>query len=767
MEQSVTRYPFGIKNVSFTDNVLTMTLGTQQSAKSLSQLPMTMQGAGNITLMMSSPANNVIKVVLRAHKRKEKADGAFIKTRDSGNGIISETDDYISFKSGMTEARITKTPVPQITYYYGESVITSHAAVPGGVYIKESFDRRKDQFSCGVILNAQAGEKYMGFGGGVSAVANGRKIMTDPALTVPGKTNTPFFVSSANYGIFVNTIGNVTFDCASEGNGMKFETSGSVLEFELFAGNSVSDIINTYTGFMGRAQHVSASSICTAIAMQDDFTITPDEILNAIRNISDTGLNISEVWLGRSYLPAGSPAGFEWDSKRFPDVQSFLRSAHDLGVRIGITVTPYIFEESDLFDELTDLNNLMKDSRGNTVIIDTQEGSVAVIDMTNVAARNWFSMKVGEFIDAGIDMVEGAFDFNLIGNIGIGGQDTGKEDGFNSVFVSEFNGAIKDASSRAKGKEISFMIANIVSTGDLSVAYRNISPSSSEMNFGGMSAAISNALSYGLSGFTLINVDVPYVSDMNLFRRWLEAALLAPHSRIMCNLKGMPSNLPKEAFEQIKLFSDMRASLAPYIYSAVMEASMYGNPALRTMSYEFPQDALASFAQDQFMVGSSILSAPVTSSAGSVRFYVPAGVWTNLFSRETLTGPRFATRKEEPGSFPLFVRPNSIITTLSNPDSHSSSHSFLDNITFTCFAPVDGKVAACEVFDDKGKASGVINVLKEGNKITVKTDGFGRNKRIALTGITNVVSVSESIPEPENWGTSVDFAGNELIITLG
>ena len=762
MEQSLTKYPFGIKNVSYTDTVLTLTMGTQQAAKSLSSLPMMMQGAGNITMIMSSPANNVIKVVVRNHKRN-KAESTFIKTRDSVSGTVTEQDDYISLKTGMLEVRVTKTPVPQITYYYGDNVITSHAQVPGGVYIKESLDRRKDQYAAGVILTAKAGEDYMGFGGGVSAVANGRKIVTDPALVSPGKTSIPFFVSSAGYGIFVNSIGTVTFDAANDGYVMAFENEGPVMEFELFAGASASEIINTFTGFMGRPGHVAASSICTALAMQDDFTITQDEIITAIRNIKDSGLNVSELWLGRSYLPAGVAAGFDWDPVRFDDPSAFLRTIHDWGIKVGATVSPYVPEESELFDECFDLGHFVKDAKGNIEIIDTQEGSVAVIDMTNIAARNFFSSKVGEFIDSGIDMIEGSFDFSLLSDLCLGS----KSDGFESVFVSEFNGAIRDASSRAKGKEVSFMIADIVSTGDIATAYRNISPIPSELCFGGMASAAANALSYGLTGFTLCNIDVPYVSDINLYSRWMETALLAPHSRIMCNLKGMPGNMPKDVFDRIKLFSDMRASLAPYIYSAVMEASMYGSPVLRAMSYEFPADALAAFAHNQFMVGSSILAAPVTSLSGNVRFYVPAGVWTNLFTRETLTGPRFASRKEELGSFPVFARPNSIITTLTNADSHSSSHTFLDNITFTCFAPVDGKVAACEVFDDKGKASGVINVLKEGNKITVKTDGFGRNKRIALTGITNVISVSESIPEPEPWGTSIDFSGNELIITLG
>jgi len=762
MEQSLTKYPFGIKNVSFTDNVLTLTMGTQQAAKSLSSVPMMMQGAGNITLMMSSPANNVIKVVVRTHK-SGKAESTFIKTRDSGNGSINETDDYISFKSGMLEARISKTPAPQITYLYGDTVLTSHAQVPGGIFIKESLDRRKNQYSAGVILTAKAGEDYMGFGGGVSPIANGRKIITDPSLVSSGKTSIPFYVSSANYGIFVNSIGTVTFDAANDGNVMVFENEGPAMEFELFAGASTSEIINSFTGFMGRPAHVASSSVCTALAMQDDFTITQDEITDALRDIKDAGLNVSELWLGRSYLPAGSAVGFDWDPARFDDPAGFIRTVHDWGIRIGVTVSPYILEESELFDDCVDMGHFIKDAKGNVEIIDTQEGSVAILDMTNVAARNWFSSKVGEMIDSGIDMIEASFDFSLLSDILLGS----KPNGFESLFVSELNGAVRDASQRAKGKEVTFMIADIVSTGDVATAYRNIAPISSELCFGGMASAASNALSYGLSGITLCNIDVPYVSDMTLYSRWMETALLAPHSRIFCNLKGMPRNMPAEVFERIKLFADMRASLAPYIYSSVMEASMYGSPVFRTMSYEFPSDALATFSRDQFMVGSSLLAAPVTTATGNVRFYVPAGVWTNLFSRETLTGPRFASRKEELGSFPIFARPNSIITTLTNADSHASSRSFLDNVTFTCFAPADGKVAACEVFDDKGKASGVINVLKEGNKITVKTDGFGRNKRIQLTGITNVVSVSESLPEPESWGTSIEFSGNELVITLG
>ena len=77
------------------------------------------------------------------------------------------------------------------------------------------------------------------------------------------------------------------------------------------------------------------------------------------------------------------------------------------------------------------------------------------------------------------------------------------------------------------------------------------------------------------------------------------------------------------------------------------------------------------------------------------------------------------------------------------------------------------KVGMTQVFGEDGNSSGVIRITTGGNKITVHTDGFGRNKRLVLSDIVNVVSVSESMPEQTQFGTMIEFSGNELIIGLG
>jgi len=126
---------------------------------------------------------------------------------------------------------------------------------------------------------------------------------------------------------------------------------------------------------------------------------------------------------------------------------------------------------------------------------------------------------------------------------------------------------------------------------------------------------------------------------------------------------------------------------------------------------------------------------------------------------------KYLVRNVDSDTIPVFVRPNSILVTRSSDSHHETG--ILDGLTFTCFELAPGSVTACEVFGEDGNTSGVIKVTTGSNRITVQTDGFGRNKRIVLSDIVNVVSVSESMPEQTQFGTMIEFSGNELIIGLG
>lgn len=61
------------------------------------------------------------------------------------------------------------------------------------------------------------------------------------------------------------------------------------------------------------------------------------------------------------------------------------------------------------------------------------------------------------------------------------------------------------------------------------------------------------------------------------------------------------------------------------------------------------------------MFGDSLLVAPVLH-ASTAKFYLPAGTWTDFWSKETITGPKWVTKLDYPlDSIPVYVKEGSVI----------------------------------------------------------------------------------------------------------
>ena len=82
---------------------------------------------------------------------------------------------------------------------------------------------------------------------------------------------------------------------------------------------------------------------------------------------------------------------------------------------------------------------------------------------------------------------------------------------------------------------------------------------------------------------------------------------------------------------------------------------------MRAMPLEFPDDSACDTLDRQYMLGDSLLVAPVFDPDGAVSFYLPAGRWTSLLSGATLQGPGWFRESHDPFSLPLLARPHSVI----------------------------------------------------------------------------------------------------------
>jgi len=100
---------------------------------------------------------------------------------------------------------------------------------------------------------------------------------------------------------------------------------------------------------------------------------------------------------------------------------------------------------------------------------------------------------------------------------------------------------------------------------------------------------------------------------------------------------------------------ELHLKLSEEIFGLVKEASVSGEPVIRYMEYVFPGQGLAQI-NDQFMLGNTILVAPVTVQGAVSRTVVlPEGEW-EYCSGEIFKGGRTVTVDAPLNVLPYFVK---------------------------------------------------------------------------------------------------------------
>ena len=647
------------------------------------------------------------------------------------------------FINGTFEARIAKTGEFRIRYFYCGSPLVSEPA--GSAFCGTG----KGSVS-GASLEIAPDEHLFGLGpAGASVLRNGTRV----------KGGIPFIVSTASYGIFVNTSLCSDISVGADGMATTFSVPEDEIEYEVIAGDSVMEVFSTYELLAGNRVVPFVPSKGITLKIDNNYQITAEQIMDSVRDLATGGLPVTELWLGGSWHPSYDRAGFMWDLARFQNDELFARALHDAGIKLGLAVTPAISDGSPDYSEVLDCGYLVQDKNGKALVLSTDVGNVGIINLGNLAARNWFTNQCDVLLNRGADFLEADIPAFILRAL----KDNVDDETLVTAFPGILNTALLECEIRARGRNDVSVIANSLRAGNQAIPYGNILRTK-PADYCSLTQTLRSAVSMGMSGIPEVNIDVPFTTDHTLFCRWLSLAIFAPHYRLVLSPdKVNPEYMGSEAYGALKNLAGIRASLFPYMYSAIAEGASFGVPVMRHLESEFPRDVFARGLENEYMLGSSLLVAPVLNEDGEIRAYIPSGVWTDLFTYEQIQGPRYISRKVDAGALPVFVRPSSIIATRDS----AHYHSMLDGITFTCFALADGQTATCEVFEQRMGGSGLLNVTRAGSKITVQSQNFGKHKRIVFAGVSNVVSSSESEPEKTPYGTMIEFTGNELIVTLG
>jgi alpha-D-xyloside xylohydrolase len=142
---------------------------------------------------------------------------------------------------------------------------------------------------------------------------------------------------------------------------------------------------------------------------------------------------------------------------------------------------------------------------------------------------------------------------------------------------------------------------------------------------------------------------------------------------------------------------DLRMSLIPYLYSAFNEYRLHGMPPMRALVMDWPEDKETFDLADEFMVGPSLLVAPIFNGQSSRKVYLPAGNWFDFYTHEKIAGGRGIEVRKALDEIPLYVKENSLLP-LAKPVDHVQP-----DICFELEVSVFGeKPAAFTLYEDDG-----------------------------------------------------------------
>jgi alpha-D-xyloside xylohydrolase len=124
----------------------------------------------------------------------------------------------------------------------------------------------------------------------------------------------------------------------------------------------------------------------------------------------------------------------------------------------------------------------------------------------------------------------------------------------------------------------------------------------------------------------------------------------------------LPEEEQQRVASVIRKIVNLRMSLLPYFYSAFYRYRYQGLPPTRSLLLDFPNDETLRSIDTQFLFGKNILVAPFLGKTADREVYFPAGDdWVDYRSNIVYQGGSRHRFSGEPGDIPLFIKQNSLL----------------------------------------------------------------------------------------------------------
>ena len=608
-------------------------------------------------------------------------------------------------------------------------------------------------------LSVRPGETLYGFGERFSPfVKNGQtvNIWHEDGGTASdiGYKDIPFYVSSEGYGVFCDSTGPVSYEVCSEKTGyVGCSVPGEQIRLHVLYGDTPKELMRVYTDLTGKPALPPAWSfglwLTTSFKPQYDEKTT-DQLIGGMqeRKIPLRVFHYDCYWMRALHW-----CDFIWDPEVFPDVKGMIQRNHEKGLKLCCWVNPYVAQNTEMFREGQENDYFLMRSDGCGIRqVDNWQPGMALVDFTNPAACEWYGDKLRALLDDGIDALKTDFGERI--PIDVRYFDGSDPQFMHNYYTYLYNKLVFSVLEEKKGKGQAVLFARSATAG--SQKFPVHWGGDCEATYGSMAESLHGGLSFMMSGFAFWSHDISgfeKTATPDLYKRWCQFGLFSTHSRLHgSDTYRAPWLFGDEACDVLKFFTELKNEMMPYYFDLAVTAHEEGIPCMRPMPFVFPKDRACQYLDLQYMLGDSILVAPIFNKNSIGNYYLPGlqkedmgtartGKWVRLFDNEIREGGKWYEEKYNYFAFPVYVREGSLLAYGSRKDVPDYDYS--DHPTIRLYLPVDGETATCRIPDLEGNIVATVAARRNRDNITFSVNGNLKNAEYEiLTDGGNIVKGS-------------------------
>ena len=679
---------------------------------------------GTLDVTFTAPRENIIRVTVTHFAGKRDNAPHFETYEEPVNAVIEENDETVSFTSGKLTARVQKGENWRVDYVAEDGRVLTSSAFRG---MGRALDKDTGKTYMSDSLMLDVGECVYGLGERFAAyVKNGQSIdmWNADGGTASEQTykNIPFYMTNRGYGVFVEDTSDVSFEVASEKvERVQFSAEGETIVYDVIYGGTPKAVLDGYTALTGRPALMPAWSF--GLWLSTSFTTNYDEktATSFIQGMADRDIPLSVFHFDCFWMKGFNWCDFTWDEETFPDPVGMLKRYHDRGLHLCCWINPYIGQASPLFREGMEHGYLLKKTNGDVWQTDLWQAGMGILDVTNPDARAWYCDHLRKILRMGVDCLKTDFGER------IPVRDIAYYDGkdplhMHNYYTFLYNKMVFDLLKEERGEGEAILFARSATAGSQQFPVHWGGDNSA--SYVSMAETLRAGLSMSHSGFGFWSHDISgfeQTAPADVYKRWAAFGLLSSHSRLHGSSSyRVPWLFDEESCDVVRKFTRLKCRLMPYLYGAAVEAHEHGTPMMRPMMLEFPDDPACDTLDRQYMMGESLLVAPVFHADSHVDYYLPDGLWTSLLDDRKVQGGHWQKETHDFLSLPLMVRLGTVLPMGKHDDR--PDYDYTDGLELHVYQLAEGQTVTVKIPDLKGQLAATYTVTMKNGKAEVATD---------------------------------------------